>query len=189
MNLEILTTVDGQSRTFTTAIGVLPDAGDPIDAEGAANVLYAATFGPDGPWSTANYNTSWHGLGVKVTAIVDGEPIIGQHLTTTTGTSSEDIAPPNCTLLVKKNTSAGGRKNRGRMYVGPGLLQNDALSDAGFILTTFQIAYQAMFDAWFSDIDGAGFTPVLFHSGPETPTEIIGFSVESQIATQRRRLR
>lgn len=188
-NMTIITTVDGQPKSFTTAIGILDAALPARDGPEIVDTFKATCIGSDAPWYENNYNTSWNFVGVDAMQVVDEEPVIFQNREGFNGTSSEDIAPPNCSLLVKKLTASGGRHHRGRMYLGPGLLQNDSLSDAGFLTTPFVTAYQAFFDSWYSDLIDADMVPTLFHSDITSPTAITSLSVESQIATQRRRLR
>lgn len=93
-------------------------------------------------------------------------------------------------MLVHKVTAAGGRANRGRMYL-PGACEtnvnpNGALTPTFF--STFE-GYVASFKAAFDDYL---VTPYVLH-GPgspvATPTQIVDFRADPTVATQRRRQR
>lgn len=94
---------------------------------------------------------------------------------------------PSATLLVQKVTALGGRRNRGRMY-WPGLTEAD-VDVAGNIAGARVTAFSGGFGDLFADLTAAGMEPVVLHSDAGAPTPITTFNVESQAATQRRRLR
>jgi len=98
--------------------------------------------------------------------------------------------PPNTAILVQKNTALGGKAGRGRLYF-PSV--PEANVDAGGVLGSGVIvAIQADFDTFLDAVRDALIFPVLLHgvSSPiSTPTIIESFSVQSVVATQRRRLR
>jgi hypothetical protein len=188
-NITFLWTISGQPKTFSTSIGVLDIDLSPRDGATVVDIAHGWQVSGGGPFANTNYPTTWQMIGIDAMQVVDDEPIIFQNRDGATGTSSEDLPPPNVSLLVKKLTASGGRHNRGRFYFGSAILQNDAVSDAGFITTVFVNAYQTMFDTLYSDIVNDDFVPTLFHSDATAPTPITSFFVESQVATQRRRLR
>lgn len=105
------------------------------------------------------------------------------------GTAVGETPPQNCTVLVRKNTAAAGRRNRGRMYLPPfGLAEGD-VSKSGMITPALVVDIQAQVEAGFPGDDfvvlhdSVGVTPA------PAPTPITGFVVDNRIATQRRRLR
>lgn len=102
------------------------------------------------------------------------------------GASAVGIAP-NVSALVRKVTAAGGRKNRGRLFL-PGMLESN-VDPAGTLSPTFQETLQ---DAW-ADFAGQlvldDMGPVVLHSDATAPTPVTSFGVDSKVATQRRRLR
>lgn len=103
------------------------------------------------------------------------------------GSVAERTAPPNTAILVRKLTGLGGRHGRGRMYL-PGV-RYDEVSSAGIIAAGTVTAYNERFADFyelFAEIAGG---PILFHADESAATVITSFSVQSRLATQRRRLR
>jgi len=111
------------------------------------------------------------------------------------GASTAQKLPQNCALLVRKNTTLGGRRNRGRFFV-PGMLTEGGVNNVGVITTSDRGAYQGGFDAFLAYLNTQ--TPILpmfiLHnsqgiSEPPDPTAVNSLTVDVTIATQRRRLR
>lgn len=106
------------------------------------------------------------------------------------GLASGETVAPNTAALVKKGTALGGRQGRGRMYI-PGIPENE-VTGAGTLDGTFLDALQASVEFWMTELAGDGMNPALLR-GPNSPAlppeEITSFSVDSKVATQRRRLR
>lgn len=109
------------------------------------------------------------------------------------GTSAGGPVPPNTSVLVKKVTGSGGRRNRGRMFVpSPDELQ---VGSDGALAAAYRTAWQTNIDQL--KVGGTihtafGFLnePVLFHeTGTQTPTPITDLTIDTRVATQRRRLR
>jgi len=104
--------------------------------------------------------------------------------------------PQNCALLVRKRTSAGGRRGRGRMYI-PGVSEIQVTAQGGILaaaVTGWQTAFTNWFNALVAPASGPPHIPVILHRsegiGVEpAPTTISALVVDSRIATQRRRLR
>lgn len=72
----------------------------------------------------------------------------------------------------------------------PPLHNGEALVDAAGILdaasvTAIQLWYTNLWTAW----DATTFGPALLHEDGSTPDAITGFSLQSLVATQRRRVR
>jgi hypothetical protein len=156
------------------------------EAEAIRNELSAAGR----PYAASNMLTPWTFAGVSVTQILETGPSIGAFLSGITGTAATPSIPPNCAVLFRKTTAAGGRRNRGRFYAPPCNINEAAVSDAGVIDSSIAAAQQTKWDAALTALSTAGLTPVLFHSeGPFTPTPITGFVLQLLLATQRRRLR
>lgn len=116
------------------------------------------------------------------------------------GTNVSNSLPQNCALLVRKQTSLGGRAGRGRLFM-PGVLQEAEVSDMGIVSTALKAALQANANAALTGlatadpVTGATSPMVLLH-GPNSvtgltpaPTPVDALVVDSVIATQRRRLR
>jgi len=97
---------------------------------------------------------------------------------------------PNTAFLVRKDTALGGKAGRGRMFL-PSVPEASVLQ-SGVLNSGVVTALQADMDSFFAGLASQGLVPVLLHgdSSPlTTPTPITGFSVQSVVATQRRRLR
>lgn len=100
-----------------------------------------------------------------------------------TGTGS----PPNVAFLVEKNTAAGGRANRGRMFL-PGVTES-YVTDSGALIPAAVADWQVALDAWLEDLDTNGSPMVLLHSASSDPTTVASLTIDGRVATQRRRLR
>lgn len=182
-------TVQGAVKdTVTTLGGSSLDLGSQT-AEEIADVLYGIVSTSGNVFAANAMTNKWTFQGVTVTLMTGTGPIVASHIEPYVGTISADNPPSNCCILVKKNTAAGGRKNRGRMYVPAAVMGESSVDAAGFLGTGVQAAYQTQWDAFKSALDADDQVPALLHSDATAPTEITSFSVESQIATQRRRLR
>jgi hypothetical protein len=103
------------------------------------------------------------------------------------GGDSSTPATPQVSCLVKKLTGLGGRKNRGRAYIG-GMCENK-VDPVGALDVTYRTTVQGRWNTMLSDWLGLGWEPVILHSGSSDPTPIASFLVEGLSATQRRRLR
>jgi len=97
---------------------------------------------------------------------------------------------PNVAYLIHKATIFGGRAGRGRMFV-PGVAES-SVNQAGDVDGGSVTALQGAVDALIADLNTAGMIPVLLHgaASPLTvPSTITTMTVDSRVATQRRRLR
>lgn len=103
--------------------------------------------------------------------------------------------PQNCAVLIRKNSGQGGRRSRGRIFI-PLLAGETVVSNVGQISPAALASYQTQATEFFDSLAlEPGPTPmVILHSsggislaGPPTP--VTSVSVDSTIATQRRRLR
>lgn len=106
------------------------------------------------------------------------------------GTQAATAYPPNVAILVRKNTNAGGRRGRGRLYF-PGAPESSAGSD-GQLDSTYRSTCQTALNALLVELEDGAPTDaaVVFHdTAPFTPTTITSYEVQQYVATQRRRLR
>ena len=129
----------------------------------------------------------------------DGGPpaVVESTETAVAFTGSSPALPQNCAALVRKRTSAAGRRGRGRCYI-PGI-REDKVEATGVYLDGYEATLQAAADQWMDWLDGTepgstAYPPVILHrsegAGTEPPpTPVTAFEVDSLIATQRRRLR
>lgn len=114
-----------------------------------------------------------------------------------TGTIVADSPPPNVAYLIHKVTADGGRAGRGRVY-HPGV-QESVVNDSGALTQSLIDAFNAMLTGFRDDVAAAmlaltGLTSglVLLHGAGapiSTPSPITSLTIDSRVATQRRRLR
>lgn len=108
---------------------------------------------------------------------------------TVNGTDGADPNPPQVAMLVKKFTTQGGRTGIGRSY-WPNVSANKIL-DSGALDAAYQATAQTACNAFITQLDANDIPMVLLHadSGSGVPLNVIGYVVQSQGATQRRRNR
>lgn len=127
-----------------------------------------------------------------------GPPFIYEVLRGNRGSSSAEMLPQNCALLVRKQTARAGRPGRGRVFL-PGVLREAQVSQVGIIPSGEMTLLQNSAQMWLEDLTssiepGAVSVPmVLLHNagvpGGTTPDLVTSLSVDNRISTQRRRLR
>lgn len=140
--------------------------------------------------TAANLSNQWTFQGVVVTYSAVGGPIVGQDITPITGTDTAPPIPANCSVLVRKNTDEGGRKQRGRLNLPAGKMEEQNVDAAGFITSGVRSVMQTHWNAFHARLVTDQMVPYLYHSdAADDPTEITSFSVMAQIATQRLRMR
>lgn len=117
-----------------------------------------------------------------------GDPLIGFASATVAATRSQSSVTPNVSLLVKKRTALGGRKNRGRFFI-PWAVREDQVDEGGIIssldLTTAQNAMNAVLAQ--SATSNLPFV-ILHATDPSVPPTVTALVVDALVATQRRRL-
>lgn len=125
---------------------------------------------------------------VKLGPNLDGPmqefPIHIEGLATTEGLS------PNTACLVRKGGALGGRMNQGRLFI-PGVPEGAATND-GKLSSGFLSAAQTGMTALRDDLLENGVEMVILHSEGGTsrpPVSVLTLTVQSVVATQRRRLR
>lgn len=188
-NASFVFACQGLSDEIVTTLGVIGDLLDPPTPNEMAESLRSKWSAATMPFAPGNMTTEYTLLGVRIVKTVGGLPVLGQAMTAVVGTQSLDSIPANCAILVKKNTAEGGRRNRGRMFLPAVALQGSDVLPSGFLATGEQAARQAQLTAVYASMVGDEIQPVLFHSDGGAATPITSLSVESQVATQRRRMR
>lgn len=177
------------SKNYTCSLGIIDNGSSREDPTQLADDAWTAatdgfpTFG--GADSMAD---GWHFVGTSAMFQDTSGPIVGQHLEDVAGTGSDNDVPINCSVLVKKNTASGGRKNRGRMFLPPffsGMVTdtNGVLGGIDGTIAAASVASVAIF------LVGDDWIPCLHHSDGSAGTVINGYTGSDILATQRRRLR
>lgn len=124
----------------------------------------------------------------NVTCVTETEGVVWGP-STSQGTRSGAMSPPNVTVLMKKITVQRGRAFRGRSY-WPGMLNDDDVYDDGNINPSRINSIRSDLDDFFSSLSALGINQMLLHNDAELPaTSVSSITVEPKVATQRRRLR
>lgn len=106
------------------------------------------------------------------------------------GTASTAAMPQNVSMLVHKRSASSGRKNRGRMYLPGGYLQETAVDPAGAVSSGLITSFGALLTAFLADLATGNLPMVIFHSDSvATPTLVTSLTIDPVIGTQRTRLR
>lgn len=128
-----------------------------------------------------------------------GEPLSVEHQVNSAGTNTGLMLPQNTAMLVRKNTSRGGRRGRGRLYL-PWTFESD-VDNVGRINDTSAAGIQSNLTAFLTNLStGAPSLPsgpipmVLLHealggTAPGSPDVVTSLALQQIVATQRRRLR
>lgn len=180
----------GQPRLSSWTLGIsetLPTARTPEDV---AQLLYFDFSTTNCPYAATAMIGNWSFVGVNYTRQTESGPLVGEYRQTTTGGAVGLGMTPNVAILVKKVTGAGGRRNRGRMYIPPVYPGEAGVDYNGVIDADKVLVLQSQYAVAYSLIVDDDLLPVLFHTeAPFTPTDISSFQVQQIVATQRRRLR
>jgi len=113
------------------------------------------------------------------------------------GANAGSLAPPNCTLLVRKLSLFGGKANRGRNY-WPGFVFDNQVDELGRLDPAIVTAMQGSMVDFFAALgsgNGAATAlcpAVILHdeSSPATsPVLVSAVQVDPMIGSQRRRIR
>lgn len=123
---------------------------------------------------------------VKLGPNVDGPSAEVSHLVP--GTIAASGTTPQVALLITKMTAIGGRKGRGRFYQ-PGLAEASVTQD-GVIDPDYLAGAQSQYTDFLARLAGGALRMVLLHGSADDAPNGVGFlTVQSLVATQRRRLR
>lgn len=167
----------------TLGLAVSAFGGTPAEAAQALGFIWASTI------STTQVNN----CDLSSTLVKFGPTDVGpsaEVLTPGAGGKTNTSVTPNTSVLVQKLTNAGGRAGKGRMFI-PGVRESE-VNDSGEISVEELEDWQEQLDAFQAGIEGADLFPRLLHgegSPLSAPTIITSFSVQSLVATQRRRMR
>lgn len=171
----------GAAVTYGVDITVF--AGDPISLAQDLHDFWTTRFMPFMPTSSS----------IDSTLVKFGPDATGpsaEYTDVNGGGSAGVPASPNVAYLIHKNTSLGGRAGRGRLYL-PGVTEAN-VDGAGVVLPAGRTAIQTAATAFLGDLTSNNTDMVLLH-GPgapiSSPTNVSSLSVDSRVATQRRRLR
>lgn len=184
---SLVFTASGIADRIVTTIGFTDDlAPDPSDS---AHAVYDAWSGATAPFSAAMMVSGWIFEGVGVTIMRGGVEFVGQWMVQKVGSQGASSLPVNCAFLVRKTTTRGGRKGRGRMFLPPTRGGEDQVNIAGVLDPNLVIGVTNACEAARVAMVTAGVSPALLHEDGSTPNLISGLACASILGTQRRRLR
>jgi hypothetical protein len=183
----------GDPEPMITTLGV-NTSGVGGDFQNAANVLHERFAQRFMPSVTSQYTLQACFLYVGQDG---GAPVVYES-TGPDQAGGDNVAPlpQNSAWLVRKRTTLGGRRGRGRMYV-PGIGEG-TVDHLGVITTAARQGFQDNLNLFWQDLAGAAaavpLPPVLLHRSEgiglePVPTPILQFILDLRIATQRRRMR
>lgn len=183
----------GDSQPMAMTVGVHAPTATNTDANDVANEVYAAFLTNLIPIVSTVLTLEEVVVHLQADALPAG-PVVGLAIGPDTGANSGNVLPQNSAYLVHKRTAVGGRGGRGRMYL-PGCAEG-SVSDTGVVasgtLTTFNTAWAG----FLSDVTSGLFITelVVLHDSSggtagDPPAVITSLTMDSVIATQRRRLR
>ena len=170
---------DGVADYFTGVHYASPDAPSPA----ALDVIGTAVEAQPDNWLSASYV-----MEELISQHAQAPGIIETRSTTfsQSGSGGAQALPPNCALIVRKQTGLQGRANRGRHFV-PGVPEADATSGgavSSFVRDNALIWWEALYAA----MEAGGFDPRIFHDSTGGSTAITQLVVAGVIGTQRPRM-
>lgn len=178
----------GDPEEMVSTIGVDPLA--ITDPTVLAHEVYDAAVVTGSLTPAAALNALWTFNGVTVYFQDDPGQRVGVWTAPLTGIGATHVTPPtNCALLVKKFTALSGRANRGRMFLPPFGIGEGDVNNNGVILGATYTTLQNRINEFETQLNSIPVTPVLFHSTPVDSTPLTALVLDTQIATQRRRMR
>ena len=124
-----------------------------------------------------------------VTTRLSSGPVTVEVGTAISNTGTFTTVPNNCAVLVRKQTAAGGRRNRGRMYLPPFMLPEGDVTPTGVIVANEQGEITAAMIQFRADLLEEDLTPVVQHDDGSPGTPITTFACQGRMATQRTRMR
>lgn len=103
------------------------------------------------------------------------------------GDSATTYTPPNNAFLVHKNSNLIGRKYHGRWYI-PSVAEG-AVDPAGTVSAADIAIWNPILATYLAGCVTDGNTPIIFHSDGSLANTITSLTIDTKVATQRRRLR
>lgn len=179
--------LDGDPEEMVSTIGVNYEGS--TDPNVVAAQVFVAAAGSASICDETAMVGGWTFVGVTTYTQDDPGMLVGEFNDPIVSTSGDTNAlPSNCAFLVHKSTASSGRQNKGRMYLPPFLGVESEVSRTGLIIANYS-AYNARVEDFFAGLVSQDLNPRLFHSTPIPATPITALTLDTQIATQRRRMR
>lgn len=174
-------------RIYNTTVGfAAPDL--LTAATGLGNVV-TGLQGAGEIFNAAQMLLGYSFVGADATYVNELGPQMLSAAANVSGTKSGEPVPPNCAFLATKRTARGGRRGRGRFFLPPVWVPEHEINAAGVISSGQVTIVQLLLEGLIAEMSAQDIPAVLLHSDGGTPDEITGVTVQSRLATQRRRLR
>lgn len=154
-----------------------------------AEAFYNALTGTGAPFIASAFSNAYVFSGVYCTWMDETGPLVGEFLQPVTGAASIQPVPANCAMLLRKATALGGRKGRGRAFLPPVWTAEANIGPTGAIPGADAAAVALKWNAFRTALATAGIELRLIHNEAIIPTLITALSVDTTLATQRRRMR
>lgn len=159
------------------------------DAPAHAEAIQEAATATTGPYHADHMVLDWTYEGTSTIENQDGVMALGVSPVAIAGSNMGAAAAPNISILLKKVTGIGGRKNQGRAFVPPCFPGENVISTTGTIDSGTLDSMVGFYSSYMNDLTDADIVSVIFHTDSTTPTLFHGLLPQTMVATQRRRLR
>lgn len=179
--------VAGDPEFMYCTLGLFDVTGAKLPAVQAADV--GAAWDASTLTTAANMLAGWSAGTVLTTVMTGTGPITFETGTAVAGSAAAGTLPNNCAVLVRKQTAAGGRRNRGRMFVPPAYNNESGVNQVGTLDPATVTVYQNLMNSLENELVAVDMLPMLLHSNGGIPTAITSFLVQPKLATQRTRMR
>lgn len=181
---------EGATRDATFGLGIFDTSEPALDPATIGTQMIENFTDATAPGAAAHMSQKWTFKGVNTTYQDVSGPIVYNAPTTVVGTQNILPPPSNTSLLITKGTGSGGRKNKGRVYCPVLYPGEDVIDQNGMMTGSPFTNLQGYWTAFLNLCQDSLLFPVLFHNDVgDNPTVITSFTVQSQVATQRRRMR
>lgn len=171
-------------REVVNVIGVRNSGGTAAGAAAAVQTAWKVASGPLSTLSSYYALTSFDAMDVGSS---NGD-IVQVLDTTTGGLAAQSFATAGACALVKWNGGTRSRSSRGRLYFGP-IRELDINTDGRTLAAASITTYGTAFTNFRNSLSAAGYPLVILSRKLGTSTTVSSQSVETTIATQRRRIR
>lgn len=179
--------VAGDSEPMVSTLGVNTPTTSPTPSELAAAVGVA--WDASALTTAANMGTGWSAMTCLVTVMTGTGPVLFEVGTPLAGSGAGATLPNNCAVLIRKQSTQGGRRGRGRNYLPSAYLPESTVNQVGTIDPAQVSLITTWFGTFWDGLESAFLYPVLFHSDGGAESPLLNFTVQPKIATQRTRLR
>lgn len=171
-------------HAMENVIGVENASGTAAGAAAAVKAAWEVAAGPHSLRSSSTTMVNYHAVDISSLS----GTIADLASTTAGGAGAGPLSTRGAAALVKWNGSSRARSTRGRIYTGP-LREAEINNDGATLASAAITALNTAFTNFRNSLGTAGYPLVVLSRKTSTATVVTQHSVESTIATQRRRIR